>query len=82
MYPTTGFTYELSALERATNELKACLELVDLHPDNEYWQNRLAAAIVHEHELIAEQNAELDEMIDDLADLHRTQEDARQVGFQ
>ena len=47
-----GWTQELTEAERATNEVNICLEMVEEQPLNEYWQNRLAAALVHEHELL------------------------------
>jgi len=48
-----GWTQELTEAERATNEVNICLEMVEEQPLNEYWQNRLAAALVHEHELLS-----------------------------
>ena len=48
-----GWTQELTEAERATNEVNICLEMVEEQPLNEYWQHRLAAALVHEHELLS-----------------------------
>jgi len=43
------FEQPVSELERLTNEVNACLGLVEDNPDNEYWQNRLANAIIEEY---------------------------------
>jgi len=44
-----GHTWELTDQERATNEVNACIDTVEVCPDNEYWQTRLANAIVEEY---------------------------------
>jgi len=43
MYPTTGFTHELSQAEQNANELATVREIVRLHPDNAYWRSVLIA---------------------------------------
>jgi len=43
------FVQPVSELQRLTNEVNACLELAESHPGNEYWQRRLANAIVDEY---------------------------------
>ena len=44
-----GHAWELTDEERATNEVNACIDTVEVYPDNEYWQTRLANAIVEEY---------------------------------
>ena len=43
-----GYVRELTPKERLANEVNACQEYVNAHPGNEYWQERLAAALIAE----------------------------------
>ena len=43
-----GWTQEISEAERLYNETETCLQMVKNAPQNEYWQKRLAYAIVDE----------------------------------
>ena len=52
MAHNAGYTQEISEQERAKNEVNTCKEFAELYPLNEYWQYRLAAALLYEHELL------------------------------
>jgi len=60
-----GHAWELTDEERATNEVNACIDTVEVYPDNEYWQTRLANAIVEEYYIYNPELRSVSEPIED-----------------
>ncbi len=60
MYPTTGYTPELTETQKLENEIATVREFIAAHPENKYWQNRLV-------ELTTKlESAEIAELLDSL----------------
>ena len=72
-----GYVRELSEEQRLANEVAACLELVELYPNNKYWQNRLANALIEEHRYTEGARLFCDAMADLELDLGESPTDTR-----